>query len=167
MTLSLRRMKDITLPKLIFPRKLASKNDKLQGLVAIENFKEATSIDSLQPVGNLLFVIKFYNDYFGNCVIDGYIEADCGFLCQRCLKPYKEEIKSKFLLSLVSNDREAKKLEEGYEPIIANADGSIYLYAVIEEELILSLPMFPKHNQLSECIDLEKFNKLEQADEKY
>ena len=69
--------------------------------------------------------------------------------CQRCMEPFSYEIISDFLHGIVNSEREAETLAEHYEPIIVQ-DGLLIVQDMIEDELILKLPIVPMHPQ-GEC----------------
>lgn len=64
--------------------------------------------------------------------------------CQSCLEPFSYEIMSDFVLGIVNTLDEANALPERYEPALAH-DGSLTLREMIEDEIILNLPIIPRH----------------------
>ncbi len=56
------------------------------------------------------------------------------------------EIDISFLLSPVISEERAKNLPDQYEPVFMQNE-SIALYDMIEDEILLALPMVPKHKQ--------------------
>ena len=64
--------------------------------------------------------------------------------CQRCMNPFTYEIISDFVQGIVSSASEAEALPEYYEPVIAE-DGLLIIKDMVEDELILSLPIVPMH----------------------
>jgi len=64
--------------------------------------------------------------------------------CQRCMEPFKYGIMSDFLHGVVSSEREAEALAGHYEPVIVE-DGMLIVQNVVEDELILKLPIVAMH----------------------
>ena len=67
------------------------------------------------------------------------------------MNPVEVDVSTEFELGIVFSDEQAKHLPKAYEPIIADGD-SLELLPVLEDEIILSLPMFAYHQ---ECGDHE------------
>ena len=59
--------------------------------------------------------------------------------------PSLNEIITDFALGIVNTLEEANALPENYEPVVTEEGGQLSLYQVVEDELILSLPIIPKH----------------------
>ena len=77
--------------------------------------------------------------------LKGKLSAELNLLCQRCLHPVNKTITSEFQLGIVMSDEQAQNLPRVYEPLLVE-DEKLVLLDVIEEELILSLPMFAYHD---------------------
>ncbi|HVY53978.1 MAG TPA: YceD family protein [Gammaproteobacteria bacterium] len=77
------------------------------------------------------------------------LKTDVVLQCQRCMKPFTYGIMSDFLQGIVTSEQEAEGLSEQYEPVIA-PDGVLVILGMIEDELILKLPIVPMH-EASEC----------------
>jgi uncharacterized protein len=72
--------------------------------------------------------------------------------CQRCLGPVRRAIESE--ADLVFAEEGAQGLPDGYEPV----DGDprrLDLAALVEDELLLALPIIPRHGEGERC-DLPK-----------
>ena len=62
-------------------------------------------------------------------------------------------INSTFTLAMVVSESEIMTLADQYEPWHLTSDEPVLLAEIIEEELILNLPLIPKHNE--QCIPSE------------
>ena len=102
--------------------------------------------------------IQFGHDEQGVALLRGQCQSQVRMTCQRCMNPVEVELTTSFELGIVFSDEKAKHLPKQYEPIIAESD-SLELQPVIEDELILSLPMYAYHTQCDE-------NNLVQKEEK-
>jgi uncharacterized protein len=76
--------------------------------------------------------------------LDGSVSAQLVLECQRCLRPLTKQIQSEFHLGLVTSDEEAAGLPDEFEPVEVIA-GEQSLIDVIEDELLLSLPIVAVH----------------------
>lgn len=79
----------------------------------------------------------------GKVVLAGKAQADLNFTCQRCLQPFDDTVKTDFELVLVKQERELHSVEDKDDALVV--DDKLAVYPVIEQELILALPMIPKH----------------------
>ncbi|MER3383044.1 23S rRNA accumulation protein YceD [Pectobacterium aroidearum] len=79
-------------------------------------------------------------------VIDGNADVTVTLMCQRCGKPFEHQVHATFCFSPVVNDEQAEALPEAYEPIGVDEFGEVDLLAMIEDEIILMLPIAPVHD---------------------
>lgn len=88
-------------------------------------------------------------DRQGCCVLQGVVKAILPATCQRCNELMQLKVSSEFVLSPVVDDEAASLLPMVYEPLISE-DGELESLRIVEEELILSMPIVAKHD-LSDC----------------
>ena len=77
------------------------------------------------------------------------VVADVTLLCQRCLSPLKWPVDSTGRAALVATHAEAGRVPETLETVLA-PEYRISLRDLVEEELLLALPLVPRH-QDNEC----------------
>jgi uncharacterized protein len=63
------------------------------------------------------------------------------------MQPMIHQVDTDFLLGLIQHESKAEHLAERYEPWVIETDDPVVLSSVIEDELILALPIVPKHEQ--------------------
>lgn len=66
-------------------------------------------------------------------------------LCQRCLQPYTEPLQLDRRLRFVKGDDEAARLDEESDDDVLALAPRTDLPALLEDELILALPLVPRH----------------------
>lgn len=131
------------MPGFIDPYKLAKHGQSLQGKVPVAAMQRAlASLASDQ--GEIEYNLSFATDEDGLCVISGEFTGQVTMRCERCLKNYIADIGGEFTVSPVADEAAAKQLDDSYEPVIA-VDGKLYPSDLIEDELILALPIMPLH----------------------
>ncbi|MGA7799723.1 MAG: YceD family protein [Gammaproteobacteria bacterium] len=86
--------------------------------------------------------------------LTGRIQGELTLQCQRCLEPMALAVDVDVRLGLVGGLDEAKRLPESYEPLVVEA-GEVALAQVVEDELLLALPIVPMHVDVSECRVIE------------
>jgi uncharacterized protein len=104
--------------------------------------------------------IKFGHDEQGTPLLRGQCQAQVRMTCQRCMNPVDVDLSTDFELGIAFSDEQAKHLPKQYEPVIAERD-DLELLPVIEDELILSLPMYAYHAQCDENELVEKVEKID------
>jgi uncharacterized protein len=70
--------------------------------------------------------------------------------CQRCLEAFRHELTDRVNVVLVAAGSMAETVPEGYETFEL-ADGRLSPAELIEDELIVSMPLAPKHGRLEDC----------------
>ncbi len=131
------------MPGFIDPYNLAKHGQSLQGRLPVAAMERAlASLASDQ--GEIAYNLSFRADVDGLCVISGEFTGQVTMRCERCLKNYIANISGEFVVSPVANDDAAKKIVDSYDPVIAT-DGKIFPSELIEDELILALPIMPLH----------------------
>jgi uncharacterized protein len=87
---------------------------------------------------------------------DGWPEVELTYTaaleltCQRCLEPFRRELAGRAKVVLVDAGSAPAAVPEGYEPFEL-ADGRFSPAELIEDELIVSMPLAPKHERLEDC----------------
>jgi len=66
--------------------------------------------------------------------------------CQRCLQPMVEDVVIDRRLRFVDDEDDAARLDEESEDDVLVASRSLDLHALLEDELILALPLVPRHD---------------------
>ena len=87
---------------------------------------------------------------------DGWLEVELTYTatveltCQRCLEPFRYELAGHANVVLADAESTLATVPEGCEPFEL-ADGRFSPAELIEDELIVSLPLAPKHERLADC----------------
>ena len=82
-------------------------------------------------------------------VVSGTVKASLMIECQSCLQPISWPLDFDFKLGVVASLPEADRLEIDCEPLMFNGE-KISFYALIEDEILLILPDYPRHGY--DCI---------------
>ena len=97
---------------------------------------------------------------------DGSLSATLAAVCQRCLEGFEMPLDSSFSI-LFANESETGGAAEdtpGYESWTLDND-SVRLQDVVEESLIMALPLAPVHRSPKDCGNLATGMPTEEADE--
>ncbi len=130
------------LPEYIDPLYLADKRGALKGRIPINSLSRLADI--LQNDEGTIFVELFFGREGRLAFCEGHIEAVLVLKCQNCLEAIELPVNSSIKLGIVVSIDQANKLPEEYEPLLVQ-EGNMLLKNIIEDELLLMLPTFPKH----------------------
>jgi len=106
------------------------------------------------PQGILQYTVRGGTDKQGNPLLDVRITGNCRLRCQRCLDAMEHAVRldTQLLLrdqaSLDALDAAGGEDEEEFDSILANPH--LDVLDMLEEEILLSLPIAPKH-ELGAC----------------
>ncbi|MDI6955681.1 23S rRNA accumulation protein YceD [Pantoea sp. Pa-EAmG] len=138
-------MQKVKLPLTIDLARAAQKRLDYQGVYAPELVarlaETVVSVDS-----DVECTMSFAIDNQRLAVLEGTAETQVTLSCQRCNQSFSHHVHVSYCFSPVSSDEQAEALPEAYEPVDINDFGEIDLLAVIEDELILALPVVPVHD---------------------
>lgn len=136
-------MSEKIIPEHIDPFRYADQSLGLSGTVKIADMQRlSASVNSLDDV--VAVDLSFGVDEQDVTFLKGHLETKLTLQCQRCMEPFIYEIMSDFVLGIVNTLDEANALPEQYEPALAK-EGSLALRELIEDEIILNLPIIPRH----------------------
>lgn len=142
-----------TLPRMVDPRKFAQQGISIDGVVAVAEMPRLLSAlagDSAEITAELEFCIAEE----GRKTLRGKASSTVEVVCQRCLDSMPLELEVEFNLAVVWDEDQAVALPKYLDPWI-HGEGVADLYSVIEEELLLDLPMVSYHEV--ECVARERF----------
>ncbi len=138
-----------SLPQSIIPARLSEQQASLSGHLRLADMPRL--LFSLHEVHaeEAEVELNFTQDTENFIVIYGKIRARLPLLCQRCFKAMVYPVDAQVIWSPVKSETQADELPAQYEPCLMQAD-SLNILDVVEEELLLSLPLVPMHNE-AEC----------------
>lgn len=136
------------LPTTVDYRKLSKDSATISGTVSVESLQRVKEYLA-EPAGEISVTLTFDRDREYRPTISGKISAELPMLCQRCLDSTIVAVEGDVELAIVLNDEQAKQLPNNYSPFMVDND-LIELLPLVEDELILSLPMFANHDD-GEC----------------
>lgn len=155
-------MQKVKLPLTTDPIKDAQRRIDLEGIYTkISLSRLAESVNKV--LNDAQVSLSFFIDPQKLSVMKGKAQVEVELSCQRCGEPFTYLLESEFTYSPVKGLHKIDELPEIYEPIELNAFGEIDLLGLVEDELILSLPLVPKHiSEHCEVSMAEVFGELPQ-----
>lgn len=147
-------------PRLLDPRKFAQKGVQLEGFIAVGDMPRLAGL-LLNEEPELQAVLEFDMDDQRMRTIVGSAKGIVQVSCQRCLEAVDFSLEAELNLAIVWDEEKANKLPKSIDPLIL-PEGTADIYSVIEDELLLSLPMVTYHKE--NCIEKTVFGDEIEAD---
>lgn len=86
----------------------------------------------------------------GFAVAELEVSGSVQLVCQRCLAPMRQPVDGSASIALVASEAEADRVPPEFEPVRA-PEGRIRVRDLVEEEVLLSMPIVPLHEDPAEC----------------
>jgi uncharacterized protein len=135
-----------TIPVRINPYHFCLNNKTIKGFIPIVACKRVV-VRLQEPKKNTqVFISLKFGVYDGEDKITGKIKTTLPLLCDRCLRVFDFKIDICIDYKICDN---SKDKDESY--ITFDKDKSIFLTDFIEDELLLSIPISPKHTDAKKC----------------
>lgn len=93
--------------------------------------------------GEVGFSIDFGQDALKVPYAELRIDADLPLECQRSLQRFLMPVRIEQRLGLIRSEAEEAALPPGYEPLLVPEDGMLRTVELVEDELILAIPVVP------------------------
>ncbi len=136
-------MLDDLLPKYFDPRRYAHHELVIEGCLSLNQFKELRTVLSSDE-GDAHIHLNFRFDEDRRCVANGSLNTIVKVVCQRCLKTVSQKLSIDLLLAFVCDEDRAKNIPSCYDPVVM-VDGNVILVDMVEQEIILALPIVAYH----------------------
>lgn len=138
-----------SLPGRVIPRKLITQAVRLEGGIQPEHLPRLTeSVERvLQPA---VVSLQFGAEDGGKRVVSGKAATRVLLQCERCLENFEAPLEADIAMAVVWSEQEASQLPEDLDPWIV-PDESADLVAMVEECLLLALPIVALHPQGEYC----------------
>jgi len=130
-------------PQFIEPARLADEAETISGKLGIEGMQRLQALVS-EPEAQVEYTLSFARDERGFIVISGEFATVLTLRCQRCLEPLPVSLQKAIRIGWVTGVEDVRRLPADLEPMLAPGT-RIALKDLIEEEILLGLPMAPVH----------------------
>ncbi len=123
----------------IQPRKLANKNGELKYKWKVKDF---TRLDGLlfSNDGEINVHLVGRVDNRHRSLVEAHITANVQLSCQTTFEAIDYQVDTKVLYCSIIKEEQIETLDDDYEPLLVD-DGLVDIRQVIQDELILSLPL--------------------------
>ena len=140
-TPTIARAMNAALPEIVDPWRMVQARRSFQGslpLAALPRLRDSLAAAD----GVVTFNLEFGKDDFGVAHLHVRADATLPLLCQRTLDVFGLPVHIDTRLGLIEKEEEEAGLPGGYEPLLLS-DSALHLADVVEDELILAVPVVP------------------------
>lgn len=134
------------LPHQIDPIAFADKQRTLQGQIPLTKLSRLADL-LLEDNGQVEIDLAF-NKNGRLAIVQGHIKANLMLECRTCLEALTLPLDVEVNLAVVHSLEQVERLSGEYEPLMLEEE-KIFLHELVEDELLLALPDFPRHEH--EC----------------
>jgi uncharacterized protein len=147
-------MQSERLPHTVSPAKLAQRRIILDGNIPLGKLDRLSEQLVKIDTGELVALrLEFGKDKQGFTTIVGSASTQVELICQRCMEAMTFDLSAVISLALVADDEAASELPDRYDPILVESSGLIPLRSLVEDDLILALPIVAYHDSPCGYVD--------------
>ena len=136
------------IPERVDHRKLANHAGLIEGTLPLQCFQRLGEM-LVAREGEVLLRLEFSKGEFGSTVVNGSAATEVCMICQNCMQPFWRKISCDIAVHIVSDEAKLERLAEDADGIVT-PDKVMAVADLIEDELILTMPMIPRHEE-GEC----------------
>lgn len=135
------------IPRQVDAWKLVQQSAHLQGYLHFADLPRLSALLAVaDPEGQVAVELQFGHDNDGHRVVTGELHATVRLICQRCLEQMEHPVDAQIQWGLLSSDDEARKLPADLDPVVIESEsGQMDVHAMLEDELLLCLPISALH----------------------
>ncbi|MFC3031184.1 23S rRNA accumulation protein YceD [Pseudoalteromonas fenneropenaei] len=139
-------MQKVKIPITLDPSRAAQRRSDYQGIVPLEELSRLEQV-VLDEAGEIAVTIRCEFDEQGLVVVRGHMQTHLNVTCQRCNGELGLDLEQDFAYTPVGLGAESDDLPDSYDVVELDEHGEINLRQIIEDELILSIPIVPMHEE--------------------
>jgi uncharacterized protein len=125
----------------------AERGTVLEGALELSRLRRLRDLLS-SDIGRVRARLRFQRHRAGEVSFELSCEANLELVCQRCLEPMRHAVAIQAQMSVVEAETEPSMQE--YEPVFLEGD-RFNPAELVEDELIVSLPLAPRHADRGQC----------------
>jgi len=136
---------------------LANRGVTLSGELDIDTLTRLKSLLH-SGVGSVRATLRFRQRGDGWLAVELDYQGSVHLVCQRCLEPFRHEVKETVNVVAADGDSLPVETPAGYEPFELE-EGRLQPAQLIEDELIVAIPLVPKHARVEDCGSLARVSR--------
>lgn len=139
-------MQNVRLPQKVDPTKSAQKRSSYTGLIPKDRMTRLADL-VVEIEDDIEVVLDFGVDLQGLIAIVGKARAAVKCVCERCGESFELDLATDFKYTPDQKKIESLGISTEYDFVDVDEFGEVDLFSLVEDELILSLPLIPKHEE--------------------
>ncbi|TYT25614.1 DUF177 domain-containing protein [Luteimonas viscosa] len=130
------------MPEILDAWRMVAARREFEGRVALSALPRLR--DALSEAGGeVVFALGFDRDTMQVPYLELRIDAELPLQCQRTLQRFLFPVRTVQRLGLIRDEADEAGLPPGYEPLLVPQDGVLRPLDLVEDELILAIPVVP------------------------
>lgn len=136
-------------PEMVDVARLIAAGSDLQGRIPLQQLERLGSM-LVETGGEVEYNLHFGRDEENRQMITGEVAATVVMECQRCLQPVSIRLDRPMAWECVWSERQFPNIAGGHDPYLM-VEEPVPLAGLVEDELILSLPLVARHEAHEVC----------------
>jgi len=145
-------MEKVRVPITVDPVKSSGKQLSYDGVVPAGSLTRLAEL-LLEPCKDIDVKLNFDVDEQGLKYVKGQADVDVVVACERCNEAMNLQVHADFIYAPITKRQRADEMPTEYEAVELDELGEINLHRMVEDELILALPVVIKHDEKDCSID--------------
>ncbi len=133
------------LPIEINPFRLIEQRKLLVGAISLPQLPRLRALVVAESEADFAVEMDFVHSLSGLPMIKGHVSGQVTLECQRCLEPVVVGIHTDLNVVVTESQTDREPEQEGYEICIVDNE-RLFLQDFIEDEILLALPVVPRHS---------------------
>jgi uncharacterized protein len=139
----------VTLPPQLDVWRMVMNQRRFEGSVALAQMSRLASVLA-DTDGECRYVLEFYRDPLKIDVMHMQLSVSLPLVCQRSLERYLHKVEIDQAFGLISEESQEASMREGMEAVLIEGNGEVSPFQLIEDELLLAVPLVPINPNASE-----------------
>ena len=133
------------LNRLFEARKGERHGDTVSGHLSWQNMPELVQVTENPATDRVNVSVSFRRTDDNVLAMHLRVQGAVSLICQRCLDVMSHDVSGECDLAVVTSEEFLARLPDGWEAVFANEEFFVDVHAAVQEELLLRVPMVPKH----------------------
>ncbi|TRW49804.1 23S rRNA accumulation protein YceD [Aliidiomarina halalkaliphila] len=139
-------MQKVRIPLSVDPVRNSGKRLSFDGVIPSKNLPRFNEVLA-SPCSDVEVTLTFDTDEQKIHYFRGRARANVELACQRCGESMPWELETEFQYAPITRRQTAEELPEHYEAAVLNELGEVLLHPLVEDELLVALPLVAKHTE--------------------
>ena len=141
-----------SLPATLDALRFARQGRLVSGQVALADLDRLGGL-LVERSGHAGVELEFSRDRGGRVIVSGAVTATVTLVCQRCLEHMSLDLAPQVRAAVIATEGEAGALPDDLDPLVC-PEGEVRLFELVQDELILALPVIARHENDPHCLPL-------------